>query len=44
MPSEEWICDDRIYAPGGLLEQVRQMSDKEFELFIEELKKKEQKQ
>ena len=33
------ICDDRIYAPGGLMDQVRGMSDEEFEIFMEKRKK-----
>lgn len=40
----EYICDDRIYEPGGLMDQIRAMSDDEFEQFIMEQKKKEQKQ
>ena len=40
----EYICDDRIFEPGGLMDQIRAMSDEEFEQFIAEQKKKEQKQ
>ncbi len=39
----EYICDDRIFEPGGLMDQIRAMSDEEFEQFIAEQKKKEQK-
>lgn len=37
----EYICDDRIYEPDGYLDQIRKMSDEEFEKHIEALKKKE---
>ena len=39
--SNEYICDDRMYAPGGLMDQIRSMSDEEFEKHIAELKEKE---
>ena len=35
------ICDDRIYAPGGELDQVRKMTDEEFKEYIDRLKAKE---
>lgn len=37
----EYICDDRMYEPGGYLDRIRSMSDEEFEKHIEALKKKE---
>ena len=39
----DYICDDRIYESGGLLDQIRSMADEEFEKHIEELREKEQK-
>lgn len=41
---EEYICDDRIFEPGGLMDQIRAMSDEEFEQFIAKYKQEEQKQ
>lgn len=38
---ERFVCDDRILEPGGLMDQIRTMTDEEFEKFIEEEKKKE---
>lgn len=38
---KEYVCDDHIYEPGGLMDQIRTMTDEEFEKFIEEEKKKE---
>lgn len=38
----EYICDDRMYEPGGYLKQIRDMSDEEFKRHIEELKKREE--
>lgn len=37
----EYICDDRMYAPGGLMDQIRGMTEEEFKRYIEELKKSE---
>lgn len=37
----EYICDDSIYESGGLVDQIRAMSDEEFEKHIEELKGRE---
>lgn len=39
--SDDYICDDRIYEPGGLVDQIRSMTDEEFERHIEKLKKQE---
>jgi len=39
--SDDYICDDRMYEPGGLMDQIRSMTDEEFEKHIEELKKQE---
>lgn len=38
---KEYICDDRMLEPGGLMDQIRTMTEEEFEKFIEEEKKKE---
>lgn len=38
---DNYICDDRIYEPGGLMDQIRSMSDEEFELYIKEHRKQE---
>lgn len=40
----EYICDDRIFEPGGLMDQIRAMSDEEFEQFIAKYKQEEHKQ
>ena len=40
--SEEYICDDSIYEPGGLMDRIRSMSDDEFEKYIKEQRKQEQ--
>lgn len=37
----EYVCDDRMYEPGGLLDQVMHLDDKEFEDFLEKLKAEE---
>lgn len=39
----EYICDDRIYAEGGLMDCIRAMTDEEFEQYIAEEKKCEEK-
>lgn len=36
-----YMCDDSMYEPGGLVDQIRSMSDEEFEKHIEELKSRE---
>ena len=36
----EYICDDRIYEPDGYLDQIRKMSDEEFEKHIKEERKR----
>nr|DAH06021.1 MAG TPA: 30S ribosomal protein S2 [Caudoviricetes sp.] len=38
----DYICDDRVYAPGGLMDQIRGMSDEEFQKHIAELREKEE--
>ena len=38
---DDYICDDRIYEPGGLLDKALHLSDEEFEKYIEDLKKEE---
>ncbi len=38
---KEYICADRMFEPGGRMDQIRSMTAEEFEKFIEEEKKKE---
>lgn len=37
--SQEFICDDRMYKPGGLFDQIRAMTEEEFKEFIKEVEK-----
>ena len=38
--SQEFICDDRMYKPGGLFDQIRAMTEE----FIKEVEKRENKE
>lgn len=38
----DYICDDRVYAPGGLMDQISGMSEEEFQKHIAELREKEE--
>ena len=42
--SQEFICDDRMYKPGGLFDQIREMTEEEFKEFIKEVEKRENKE
>ena len=42
--SQEFICDDRMYKPGGLFDQIRAMTEEEFKEFIKEVEKRENKE
>lgn len=41
MDSNEYIIDDRMYESGGHMDQIRTMSDEEFEKYIDEQRAKE---
>ena len=38
---EDYICDDRMYEPGGLLDKALHLSDEEFEEYLKTLKNEE---
>ena len=42
--SQEFICDDRIYRPGGLFDRIRTMTEDEFKNFIKEAEDRESKE
>lgn len=39
--SDDYFGDDRIYEPGGLLDQIRSMTNEDLEMYLETLKKQE---
>lgn len=39
---EDYICDDRMYEPGGLLDQVMNLTGEDLEAFIQKLKEEEE--
>ena len=42
--ADEYICDDRIYESGGLLDQIRAMTDEERKSYIKEFEEKRKKE